>query len=680
MKTRLLLSLFLSATLAMVAGCSDDDDDPVDPGTPEDPYVGSVMVDPSAHIFEALGEDTRFAASALDQSGAPIDTVFAWWSTDEDVVVVNQDGLALATGLGTAMVIATAGAAADTAEVTVSLGGSPSHEWIAGGNGNWNEPSNWSTAKVPGEGDTAVIGEDGTYTVTLEGPVQVANLILGGGNGIQTLATGANNLTVDGGGLLPGGLFTVDSQLGITGEFILTGGDIEGAGLVTLVGGSELHVVGNPVNLRADVDNRGTIVSHPGTSLRIEGDLDNTTAGLFELRGDAYVVAQLGGTVVNRGSIIKSTGEEEASIVVSSSLDSDFNSNGSITIEMGTLGISGGTLRGRIDIEAGASLLQTGNTRLPNLNSQGDGVFVAAGRLDVGTDPSQVISIRHLVLDSWRTPSISGAAGLLVDETFAWRSGTIADLGSFTTQVNSETTIESRESKILARTNWRINGTVAADGDLDLSVYDGAIVSVENNGTWVQNGGGRIAPFSGAPATFEVFGSLTKIGEGNFIVDTKFTCSGHMDLREGLFIANGDFLLWDTGVITGGGVGNPGENIRLNLINAASTDLRGTLAPGLDDGYALFEIQGRPTMTETFTIELDVIIPGDFNTESVTFLSSGVEFGGTLAFKAKDLSQPGVDYQMIRSHVASGTFAITGDEQFDEVVQDGDGVVGRRFQ
>ena len=34
MKTRLLLSLFLCATLAMVAGCSDDDDGPVDPGTP----------------------------------------------------------------------------------------------------------------------------------------------------------------------------------------------------------------------------------------------------------------------------------------------------------------------------------------------------------------------------------------------------------------------------------------------------------------------------------------------------------------------------------------------------------------------------------------------------------------------------------------------------------------------
>ena len=53
---------------------------------------------------------------------------------------------------------------------------------------------------------------------------------------------------------------------------------------------------------------------------------------------------------------------------------------------------------------------------------------------------------------------------------------------------------------------------------------------------------------------------------------------------------------------------------------------------------------------------------------------------GTLALNVLMPATPEVDYKVVYAIVASGEFSVTGDEQFDEVVQSGDGVVGRRFQ
>jgi len=54
--------------------------------------------------------------------------------------------------------------------------------WV-GGTGNWNTPTNWDPAGVPGPGDGVLITEDGTYTVTLDVDAIVASLTLGGSTG-----------------------------------------------------------------------------------------------------------------------------------------------------------------------------------------------------------------------------------------------------------------------------------------------------------------------------------------------------------------------------------------------------------------------------------------------------------------------------------------------------------------
>ena len=103
-------------------------------------------------------------------------------------------------------------------------------------------------------------------------------------------------------------------------------------------------------------------------------------------------------------------------------------------------------------------------------------------------------------------------------------------------------------------------------------------------------------------------------------------------------------------------------------------------ADDLDGQPARLDIQGLVDLESTFRLELDVATSGSFNTESVYFLTSGQVFGGTLALSVLQPVTPGVDYWVIYAHFASGEFTVTGDEQFDEVVYDTQGVVCRQLQ
>jgi len=639
------LALSMIAMAALI-GCSDDDD-PAAPADPEDPRVESVVLSPESVTFTGLGEELQFNAAAFDQEDAPIDTVFTWQSSDTDVVIVDAEGTAMATGLGAAEVYAMAGAATDTADVTVTLASGPVREWIAGVSGNWSD------GEVPGAGDVAVISAAGTYTVTLNDDVDVEGLVLGNESGTQTLDTNGSQLRLATGGLLPGAELLVEADFIVRGDFSWSGGDIGGAGTVEIESSAELHVVGNPVELDATINNNGTITAHAGSSLRVNGMLDNNSGGLVELQGDAIVTVQNDGTFNSSGTIQKSLGEDEASIFVSSTSSAELNSSGSLLVDAGSLVISGGSLRGRIDIDADAMLRQTGNTQILSANSQGDGPLVIGGRVDLGTYESQIITFRHLVLDSGSSPAISGLASLLVDHSFVWRRGTVAELGSLNTQIGSQTTFENGGTKVLSATTWNIIGSVAGDSNVDLSLRNGATISLEAAGRWMQTSGGTIAQGSGDASRFDVIGEFHKTGEGAFVVETPFTCSGTLDLREGVLTVQDDFSLFDSGVITGGGTADLAMNRRLILIEAPSAVMRGTIRPDLDGQPARLDIQGVVDLESTCRIELDVVTSGPIDTESVYFLTSGQEYGGTLVLNVMSFPDEGSEYRVIHAFVSS---------------------------
>ena len=662
---------------ACLMGCSDDDDNPVVPEVPEDPRVESVVVAPGSATYTAIGEEIQFTAMAFDQNEAVIDTVITWQSSDPEIVSVDENGGTLATGLGDAQIYAMAGSAADTADVTVTLEGATSTEWIAGGNGNWEEAGNWSGGEVPGSGDVAVITALGDYTVTLNGDVTVDGLVLGAGSGAQTLDTNNHNLQVTNGGLYPGGELLVQNGMTVLGDVVWAGGDVSGGGLIEIASSAELHVTANALDVDAGINVNGTLSIQSGSSLRINDSLDNNSGGLVELQGEAYLSVQLNGTFNNSGTIHKSQGGGEATIDVSSIDASELYSSGPIRVDMGTLHISGGSLGGQFDIATGATLRQSGNTEIRSANMTGDGTLVIGGRATFGSYPQQ-INIPHLVLDSASLPSIAGEANILVDNTFVWRRGTVALLGSLNTQVHSQTTFEDGGSKALDGTTWNIIGDVHGDSSASLELREGAAVSVEYAGSWHQDGGCEIIQGTGAAGKFDVIGEFLKTGEGTFVVRTGLSCSGTMDLREGVVTVYGDFVLFDDGVLTGGGTADLTGNLRLNVVNATSSTLRGTIDPDLDGQPARFDIQGVSVLeSATFTIMLDVAIDGDLGTESVYFLTGGQDFGGTLDLAVGRPTNPGEEFQVIYSSGAQGEFDVEGGEPFDQVDQSATGVVCR---
>ena len=196
LKRYLILGLTMFAVVFLF-GCSDDD-----PVTPEEARIESVVISPDSINFVSIGADAQFDAAAFDQNGAEVDTVFSWESSNSDVVVIGPNGVAVATGIGTAEIHVMTAGISDTAAVTVAPVGGSVIEWIASAGGNWQNGANWSGGIAPAAGDIAVIGAAGTYTVTLNGDVTVEALVLGNESGTQTLDTQLNQLTTTTGGLM----------------------------------------------------------------------------------------------------------------------------------------------------------------------------------------------------------------------------------------------------------------------------------------------------------------------------------------------------------------------------------------------------------------------------------------------------------------------------------------------
>ena len=128
-----------------------------------------------------------------------------------------------------------------------------------GGDGNWDDPINWDTGKVPGMGDNAFIVAGGTYTVTLNVPAEVATLTVGGATGTQTLSNSSQTLTLDGASTIApngvyiqiGGTLTGAGMLTVNGMFNWSGGTQSGSGVTSIAPGATLAISGAVFELRS---------------------------------------------------------------------------------------------------------------------------------------------------------------------------------------------------------------------------------------------------------------------------------------------------------------------------------------------------------------------------------------------------------------------------------------------
>ena len=101
--------------------------------------------------------------------------------------------------------------------------------WTNTGGGDWNVAANWTPAQVPVNGDSVIVTNSGTYSVTNGANVTLHNLTVGGTNGTQTVSISALSLTAAG-------------LINSNGVFNWGGGDMSGGSLTVAEGRNPGHL------------------------------------------------------------------------------------------------------------------------------------------------------------------------------------------------------------------------------------------------------------------------------------------------------------------------------------------------------------------------------------------------------------------------------------------------------
>jgi hypothetical protein len=253
--------------------------------------------------------------------------------------------------------------------------------WKKGISANWTAASDWSTGKVPGPADVAILGALGTYTVTSSADATVdmlttaagATLDIAGGTfwalaGTGPGATAGKIEVADGASFEVGGLVRNAGIIGLnsTGDptklIINKAVTITGSGLVFNTGGGTLTPVNGDIALSDSQGNEilgdsvnGGVLTLEGAVILGAGQIGNNgdgklslhierNGGVFATGANPFTI-DTGNTIINSGGALGVTG---GNLNIADSID---NTGGKIgirfggTLEIGTLAL-GTTLTG----------------------------------------------------------------------------------------------------------------------------------------------------------------------------------------------------------------------------------------------------------------------------------------------------------------------------------------------
>jgi hypothetical protein len=196
--------------------------------------------------------------------------------------------------------------------------------WTNTAGGNWNTASNWSPNQVPVSGDDVLITNAGIYTVTNTLSATLANLTLGGTNGIQTLTISSLTLTslglVNSNGILNWNSGTINGSL-----------TVAQGGILNITNNTTYQIFGALTNDGTVNWSAGSIYGYGPPSYN--GIIYN--AGLWNAQFDGSLTLA-GGTPVfiNAGIFRKSGGTG------STSIGWNFTSTGTFDVQTGSLSTS----------------------------------------------------------------------------------------------------------------------------------------------------------------------------------------------------------------------------------------------------------------------------------------------------------------------------------------------------
>ena len=369
--------------------------------------------------------------------------------------------------------------------------------WISDQDGDWSEPSNWSTGTVPGASDHVVIDRPGIeITVTYSaGTTAVAGI-----QSSESLAIIGGSLTVTDDSLVDGGLLVgpgaslVASGWDVTFEAL---GDaiVDGAALKTVDGGSiSMPTATSFVN--------GTLgMSGPGTfEAPLLATIDNSR---FNLSG--------GATFVSAASAYSATGLASSQTVFSAygvgtlldlssieSFDDGWNDGNYGGAKVHTVRAEAG---GRINLSSVQSIAAPvqGNDRLDMLIGQGGGQ-IDLDSLATVTSPGATVRF-DLNTSAFALPSLTSAQRTAV----AMRAGGTLELPLLDTWSGGSLTVP-------------VGGTFTAP---QLSTVSGASLSIGHGGTFAAT---SLTDFTGSVLTLGASQTLnapkfTNIDNSRFYLD-----------------------------------------------------------------------------------------------------------------------------------------------------------------
>lgn len=672
--------LYFLPAIIVLGACSKDDS--VDP--PAEDSVYTVIISPKEVKFEAIGQSHQLTAKAFNEEGDEVNTSFTWLSDNPEIAIISSAGIIETVGEGSTFIKVNAADKTDSALVTVEPEIPPGIWWVSKSDGDWSDGSNWNTGTVPNNEDTVAITLEGNYTVSLTSDVSVKHIIFGSDNGEQVLSTGANTFTVENGIMTEGANLQIDGSVVVTGQLDWETGDMLGDGTLEISSTGAIITDGNNVDtqfkIKTDVNNYGLFKIKDGASVLIDGKtFENKSGAEIDFQGaDVSLYAVKGSIINNMGTIVKSQGDGFA--YISPASEQGFVNTGTLRVERGTLNIRDGKLIGQIDIAEDAVLRQSGTTLIKGLHGySGDGFFEIGGAAILGEQTGELVRLRNVILDAPVTGGLFGPGDLEIVNELIWYSGSMSDAGVILVNNGSETSIKGEKTKYISERQFLVLGTLETDMQLNMTLRNGAEIKIDPIATWTHIGGGKIMKGSGDTPTIDLKGTFIKKNPGSLEIEADIECYSIMYLNEGVLTAKGDFILKSLGKIVGGSTDRDSEANyrRLNLINAGSAILEGTIDVDSDGEIAFMGILGKPTLESTFKVLTDIQTNSEAPEDRLVFETGSVELNGTLEVTILGGIPPaGAQYQVVSMIDGAGQFTtISGVEVFNSVVEDDKGVL-----
>jgi Tol biopolymer transport system component len=484
--------------------------------------------------------------------------------------------------------------------------------WNNASGGSWSDPANWTPNQVPGAADTVVIALDGDYTVALAANAAASVLDIGGATGNQTLALGANTLTLSG-----------NSTIGVNGIVDMNGAVVDGAGILTVAGA--LRNSGGTSGLDAPYVNLGLMDVQAGTVEVRNGGSDTgslnvvsgagltvTATGVLNLAGTSTLDGTL--ALQQGGGVVFGAGTHILGASSSVTGDGEFAVNGGTVSVLGAYSVSGSSTT----ITAGTVNFE--NTTTPATTTE---LFMSGG-------------------------SLGGAGDVHVSAVMEWHGGTIGGGGQLLIQSTATALFHSVGPKILdAKALVNQGAGTWSMGNID--VQNGATITNAASGTLsVSAADGSVLDNTlGGPVTLTNDGTMTVTSDGFVSVNADVVNNGTLDIQTGALDLNGGFTHADGAVLRG--------TATLNLVDATVSALDGDVNPGTSPG--VLGVTGALPLSTLSSVNLELngtIAGSQYDQLNVSGLAT---LGGTLNITAGFTPQVGDQFRVLTFSSRGGSIS-----------------------